>query len=188
MNIIQEAKKFALKEIEKFGLPTPIHFEISEKKALELTEKLNANKTITLIGVYLMDVKLGEASTQNKNPEHVKMSVEAAKEFLEKFNLDEETKKKIINCLEAHHGQVPFICKEAEICANADCYRFIHPKGFFAFLTVLGKRNLNFNEILNFAELKLDEKYKILSLEICKEELEKYYHQFKEFIKIAREL
>ena len=188
MDIIQEAKKFALKEIEEFGLPTPIHFEISEKKAFELAEKLNANKTITLVGVYLMDVKLGEASAQNRNPEHIKMSVEATKKFLGRFELDKETKKKIINCVEAHHGQVPFICKEAEICANADCYRFIHPKGFFAFLTVLGKRNLKFNEVLNFAELKLDEKYKILSLEICKEELEKYYHQFKEFIKIVKEL
>jgi hypothetical protein len=25
-----------------------------------------------------------------------------------------------LNCGEAYNGQVPFICKEAEICANAD--------------------------------------------------------------------
>jgi len=188
MNIIQEAKNLALKEIEKFGLPPQIFLEISEKKALELAKKLNADKTITLVGVYLMDVKIGEALAQNKYKEHVKMSVEATKNFLEKFDLDKETKEKIINCVEAHHGEVPFICKEAEICANADCYRFIHPRGFFAYLTLLGKRYANFDECLNQAEKKLDEKKNILSLDICEEELEKYYHQFKEFIKIAREL
>jgi hypothetical protein len=188
MDIIQESKNLALKEIKKFGLPSPIHFEISEKKAIELAKKLNADKTIVQVGIYLMDLKLGQAFKDNKISQHVQMSSKATKEFLEKFDLNEGVKKKIINCVEAHHGQVPFICKEAEICANADCYRFIHPRGFFAYLTVLGKRNLQFNEALNLAESKLDEKYKILSLEICKKDLEKYYHQFKEFIKIAREI
>lgn len=115
------------------------------------------------------------------------MSVEATQGFLEKFELDKETKEKIINCVEAHHAQVPFICKEAEIVANADCYRFIHPKGVFDFFTGLGKRDLNFDEVLNYVEEKLDEKYKILSLEICKQELEGYYHQFKKLLKSARE-
>lgn len=186
MDIIQEAKNLALKEIEKFGLPSLIHFEISEKKVLELVKKIGANRTINLVGYYLMDLKLGEAAKENKREEHIKMSVKEAERFLEKFDLDEETKKKIINCIEAHHGEIPFICKEAEICANADCYRFIHPKGFFAFLTLLGKRDLTFKEVLDWAESKLDEKYKILSLDICKKELEPYYHQFKKLIKEAR--
>lgn len=188
MNIIEQAKRFAQKEMEKYGMPGPIHFEISENKAEELTEKLGVDKMITLVGVYLMDVKIGGAFWQGKPKEHVKMSVEATKEFLEGFNFDKETKEKIINCVEAHHSDVPFICKEAEIVANADCYRFIYPKGFFYFLLTLGKRGLGFDEALNYAESKLDEKYKILSLDICKQELEPYYHQFKKLIKISMEL
>jgi hypothetical protein len=38
MDIVKEAKNLALKEIEKFGIPSKIHFEISEKKALELAK------------------------------------------------------------------------------------------------------------------------------------------------------
>ncbi|MCX6740966.1 MAG: hypothetical protein NTY61_01030 [Candidatus Parcubacteria bacterium] len=132
-------------------MPALINFEISEKKAIELARRMKVNETIVLVGVYLMDIKLGEASAQNKNQEHVKMSVEATQGFLTRFDLNEEEKMKIINCVEAHHGQVPFTCKEAEICANADCYRFIHPKGFFLCLTTLGKRNLKFVEALDFA-------------------------------------
>lgn len=186
MDIVQEAKKLAQEEIKKYGMPGPLHFEISEKKALELSKKLGIDKTITLVGVYLMDIKLGEAFQKGKLSEHVKMSVEATKEFLERFNFDKETKEKIINCVEAHHAGVPYTCKEAEIVANADCYRFIHPKGFFYFLLTLGKRESGFGEALNYAESKLDEKYKILSIDICKKELEPFYHQLKALIKTAK--
>ncbi|MFH0952163.1 MAG: hypothetical protein V1838_03140 [Patescibacteria group bacterium] len=44
MNIAEEAKKYALEEIEKYGLPDLIHFDISEKKAIELTDKLEAHR------------------------------------------------------------------------------------------------------------------------------------------------
>lgn len=188
MDIIQESKKYALAEIEKFGSPSLVHFEISEKKAIELTEKLGADKKIVQTGVYLMDLKLGQAISENRVAEHVKMSVDAATEFLQKFELDENSKAKILNCVEAHHGKVPFECLEAEICANADCYRFIHPKGFFLYLTILGKRSPIFLECLKSAEDKMDEKYAILSLDICKKELEEYYVTLKKYIVDAKNL
>jgi len=115
------------------------------------------------------------------------MGVKATKEFLKRFDLDEETKEKIINCVEAHHGQVPYICKEAEIVANADCYRFLHPQGFFSLISWCGEGNLKFEEMLALAEAKLDEKYNILSLDICKKELEPYYYKLKDLIKKAKE-
>ena len=188
MDIIQESRKFAISEIEKFGLPNVVHFDISEKKAIELAEKLNADKTIVQVGIYLMDLKLGQAFKDDKVSQHVQMSVEATKEFLDKFDIDEISKQKILNCVESHHGNIPFECIEAEICANADCYRFIHPKGFFVFLTILGKRSPNFSECLTNAEKKMDEKYEILSLDICKQELEEYYRTLKKFIDDARRL
>lgn len=186
MDIVEEARKVALAEIEKFGIPIMIHFEISEKKALELAERFEIDRQIVHLGVILMDLKLGQASKEGKLAEHVKMSSEAAKKFLDMFDLDEEMKKKIINCVEAHHGQVPFICKEAEICANADCYRFIHPRGFFAYLTILGRRFDNFKDCLGQTEKKMDEKHGILSLDICKKELDETYRVFKQFIRDAR--
>ena len=94
----------------------------------------------------------------------------------------------IINCIESHHGKISFKFLEAEVCTNADCYKFLHPKGFLAYLSILGKRNLSFAETLNRMEGKLDEKYKILSLDICKKELEEYYKMFKKIIVEAREL
>lgn len=186
MDLIQESREYALAEIEQYGSPIPIHFYIAEEKAIELAEKLNADKIIVKTGIVLMDLKIGQAIQEKRVNEHVAMSVKASKEFLEKFNLDQETKNKIINCVEAHHKHVPFTCIEAEICANADCYRFIHPKGFFAYLHLLGKRNSSFEDALKQSEIKLDEKYNILSLDICKLELKEYYKILKKFIAEAK--
>ena len=187
MDIPKAARTLATNELEQFGFPTKIHFEISEKKALELTKKLNADQKITKIGIYLMDLKLGQAIKENKLNDHIKMGSKTAKDFLKDKELTKEEKDKIINCIEAHHKEVPFTCLEAEICANADCYRFIHPKGFFAFLHILGKRNKSFQESLDFAESKLDEKYNNLSLKHCKDELEPFYQTLKKYIEAARD-
>ncbi len=174
--------------MEQFGHPNRVLFDISEKKAIELGEKLNADKIIVQVGICLMDIKLGQAIVENRLAQHVQMGVEAAKVFLDKFKIDEISKEKIINCIEAHHNDVPYTCIEAEICANADCYRFISPKGVFISLISASKRYDKFEDCLNWVEMKMDEKYNILSLDICKQELEGYYQTLKKYIADARSL
>ncbi len=106
------------------------------------------------------------------------MSYEFAKEFLKDYDITEEELDKIMNCIEAHHGGVPFTCIEAEVCANADCYRFIHPIGVFTFAEVLVKRGTDLEEQIKQLKYKLEEKHKIISLDQVKEELEEDYQMF----------
>lgn len=185
-NIIKKAEEYALEEINKNGTPALEHFYLSNQKGQEIAEKLKADKDIVMLGTMLMDLKLGECLKENKIEEHIARSSDAAKEFLKDFDLSEDFKNKVINCIEAHHKIKEYICIEAEICANADCYRMIHPRGVFAYLCMLGRRFPNLDDSLNQFEYKLEEKYKILSLDVCKEELEKYYLEFKELINKAR--
>ncbi len=181
--IIEDARKLALSK----KAPAETLLLISEKKALELCEDFEeADKNIVHIGALMMDIALKEALKEGRVGEHVQMSVKETEEFLSKYDLSREDKEKIINCVEAHHKDVPFTCIEAEICANADCYKFIHPRGFFFYLTLLGKRGFSFEECLDQAEKKLDEKRNILSLTQCKEELEAYYKTLKQFIEDGR--
>lgn len=186
MDVVEEARKYAFSEMEKTGSPDKILFEISEMKALELAERLGADKTIVHVGVCLMDIKLGQAKKEKRLVDHTQMGAAATREFLKQFDLNEEVKKKMVNCVEAHHRTIPTTSVEADICANADCYRFIHPKGFFRFLTILGTWGLSFEKCLQQAEEKLDEKYDILSLDIAKEELEPYYATLKKYLEDAK--
>lgn len=181
--IIEKAKMFSDKETGDAIRPL---FVIANNVGQILAEKLNADRNIVMIGTLFMDLKHRQAKEENRLHDHVKMSYDAAKEFLNKYNIDRKTTYKILNCVEAHHRKVLFTCTEAEICANADCYKFLHPKGFFQYIGILSKRDGNFEDILKLAEEKLDEKWKILSLDICKKELEEYYHMFKKIIKESR--
>ncbi len=184
--IINKAKALAIEEINKFSVPKMEHFVLANEKGQKLAEILKVDKDIVLLGTILMDLKIGQCIKENRLPEHVKESSLAAQEFLKQFDLDQEVLKKIISCIESHHGVDNYYCLEAEICANADCYRFLSPEGFFHGLLIFGNRYPNFNDALDQLDKKVEEKYKVLSLDICKQELEEYYHQFKILVDKAK--
>ncbi|MBK6565948.1 MAG: hypothetical protein IPG18_12290 [Saprospiraceae bacterium] len=184
--LVTAAKEFAYSEIEKFGLPTKLHFDISFEKGDEIAVAMNADKSLVELGVCFMDIKLGEAFSQKRIDDHIKMGVDACNEFLKDYEVTEEEKSKIINCIVAHHGTVPFSSLESEIVANADCYRFIHPKGVIHYIGTLTKRNLSLPDIVKQAEYKLDEKQAILSMDYCKKELIHHYDSFKAIFAVSK--
>jgi len=181
--LIKDAYDIAYKEIEKYGNPSIERFNVSYEKGIEIANKLGADIDIVKIGLVLMDLKLGEAFKKGILKEHVKMSKEAAEKFLINYEITNEQKKKIINCIEAHHGTIEFSCIEAEICANADCYRFIHPRGVLSYLHTLGGRIDDYDKAKAQALVKLEEKAKILTLKEVKEELGPHYEFFSKYLK-----
>ncbi|MFA6533338.1 MAG: hypothetical protein WCT22_05095 [Patescibacteria group bacterium] len=184
--IITQAKELAIAEINQYGVPKMEHFILANEKGQQLAEQLNADKDIVLLGTMLMDLKIGQCMKEGRLAEHVQDSSSVAQEFLKQFNLAPEILTKIISCIESHHGVDNYSCLEAEICANADCYRFLSPEGFFHGALIFGNRFANFNDALTQLENKIEEKHNIISLDICKQETEVNYHDFKRLIKEAR--
>lgn len=180
-DIIEKAREYALNEIERYGTPKLELFDLSNEVGQRLAKELGANENIVLLGTILMDLKLGECFAERKLSEHIKRSADASREFLKQFELDEETVKKIINCVESHHGG-KYVCLEAEICANADCYRFLHPRGVLSAFILWGSRDQDVDMIIGEISKKVEEKHNILSLEICKKELDPFCNVIKDFI------
>ncbi len=171
--LIVDIKKIAMEKVSE-----PKLLEFSLKKGRELAEYYNANQDIVSIGVCFMDIKLKEALSLNKQPEHIKMAVDFATEFLKDYDISDAEKEDIINCIEAHHKTIPFKCIEAEICANADCYVFIHPIGIFTYMGLLIKRGKSLNEQVLQLHNKLQEKHNVVSLDKVKDDLEDNYQMF----------
>ncbi len=172
--VVEEARKLAESEIEQYGLPTQMHLQLSIDKGREIARHFKTNEDLVSIGVYLMDVKLGQAFKENKLGEHVRMGVEVAQRFVKQYGLSDADAASVIDAVASHHGSKKFHSLESEIVANADCYRFIHPIGVFHYIGTLAKRGLDHNAILTGAEAKLNEKAAILSLDFCKQELKEY--------------
>ena len=178
-DVFIKVNEIALDEIKKFGGPSLAHYNLSMLKGIEIAKKLNADIEIVKCGIALMDIKLGEAIANKKQAEHVRMSYDFAKKILDENGVSQKEQNVLLNCVEAHHGNVPFKSLEAEICANADCYRFIYPQGVFTFMQTVTRRGLSQNEAIAAVLFKLEEKKNILSLEICKNELLPMYDQIK---------
>ena len=168
-DLVKESREFCLSEIREFNPDIEIFFDFLLKKGNELADYYNADKEIIQIGLYLMDATGPRLAKKNMREKHVEIGVEKTKEILTRYDIDQATKDKIINCVAAHHRDEEFLSIEAEICANIDCYNFIHPRGVFAYCLVLKNRFGNdLDKILDQIEYKLKEKYNIISLDRVK--------------------
>lgn len=178
---IEEAKILAEKEKGKIGPLSDLAYE----SGVRIAKELNADLAVVQLGLLFMDIKRNQAMKENRVEQHVQMSVEAFEKFVENQKISEEEKNKVINCIEAHHKEVPFSCIEAEIVCNADCYKFLHPRGVLFYIGVMMERTQDFEKALTEVEAKADEKMNNLTLEICKKELEPHYKNFKALFKEA---
>ncbi|MFA5926530.1 MAG: hypothetical protein WC831_06455 [Parcubacteria group bacterium] len=185
--ILRKAEEKAILEIEKHGLPGRPGFELSRKKGMELAEKLKADPFVVEMGTILMDLKLGEAFAIGNPAEHVEMSRREAKKFLRQFNLPDETMENVLACIKEHHNANGWKNIEAEICANADCYRFLTVRGWLRLLHSLSGGKGSFENDFSFAKEKFEEKLNILSLEICKKELEPQIDAVRRMIDLCAE-
>lgn len=180
IDLINLTDKAALNEIKRYGSPPLELYNISKIQSQRLAKKYKADLTICMLGAILADFKLGLAIKEGKIKEHVVMSAGGAKELLEKEKVNNKTIDNVIHCVLSHHGTIPFKTKEAEIVANADCYRFLTLRGVFAFIENLAKENrYDLNGIIDYVELKADEKWNILTLQDVKEELTPNYQLIK---------
>jgi hypothetical protein len=182
----QEAKSVAYSEAEKYSTPILKHIELATDKGISLAEELGANSKIVEIGTLLMDVKIGEAVSLGKLSEHIKMSHDFTKELLSKYTqIPQEDKNNIEACVLEHHGKDKFYSIESEICCNADCYRFCTVEGISYVLRYF--RDMEFTDLVNLINNKIEEKWNAISLDICKEELEPQYRILEEFMRHLEE-
>lgn len=185
--LIEKVDKLNRDEIRKYNPDTEFLYDVALNAGIKLAKEYGANENIVKISMALMDLKLPEASHRSIVKQHIPMALEVANEMFKDIDcLSEYNKENIIKCVEQHHGIEKYFSIESEIVANADCYKFVHPKGTLYYSSLLGRRFHDFNKELDQLEFKLNEKYNIISLPLVKEELDSYYTNLQKSITEAR--
>lgn len=185
--LVTKADNFSREEAKKYNPDMEYICDLALNAGIRLAKEYGADENIVKIALAMMDSKLPYAQHIGTPKEHVSMSVEATKELLKDADcLSDYDKENIIKCVEEHHGVEKFFSIESEVVANADCYKFIHPKGVFYYSSMLGRRFHDFDKELDQLEFKLNEKHDTISLPLVKEELESYYEFFQKSITEAR--
>lgn len=185
-DLVKNADIAMREETKKYNPDIEFLYDLALEGGEKLAERYHADLDIVKIGISLMDLKLTEAQSLGIPKEHVKLSAEATKKILEEYDISEDIKENILHCVEEHHGVENYFSIESEICANADCYKFLDPKGVFAYCSLLARRYHSLDQEWQQLEYKMDEKYHTLSLKEAKDELTLYYDQFKSLLEIAK--
>lgn len=185
-DLVIKADQFNKDEIDKYKAGYMDIYNLTLESGIKLAKELKADENVVKIAIAMADSKLPEASSIGEPKRHTMMAIEATKDLLKDANIDETQKQNIIKCVEEHHGVDNFYSIESEIVCNADCYKFLHPKGVFSYCSILGRRFNNLPKELEQLEYKMDEKYNALSIPMLKQELEPYYKSFKELISKAK--
>lgn len=181
--LIIKTDQFNRDEIKKYNPDMEFLHDICLNAGIRLAKEYGADENIVKIALAMMDSKLPEAAHLGVAKEHISMSSEATKEMLKDIDcLNEQEKENIIKCVEQHHGANKFFSVEAEVVANADCYKFVSPQGVLYYSSMLGRRFHDFNKELEQLDFKLNEKHNTISLPLVKEELEQYYVFFQKAI------
>ena len=175
-NLISKAQDFA-----KINGPQVGHLDIANEAGQKIAQNLSANKDIVLLGTLLMDCALGIAIKHGKLPEHIKMSHDAAKDFLDQdSDITSGEKLSVFNCILEHHNGKDFSSLESEIVCNADCYRFASIPGFYFALTHFDQ-NLTPN-MPEFFKSKFIEKNNLITLDFVKQDLKEQINIINNFI------
>ncbi|MFZ2664288.1 MAG: hypothetical protein WAX66_02915 [Patescibacteria group bacterium] len=170
-DLVKTAQESIYKEIQETGTPPKLQIDLSYEVGIKLAKNLNANVNVVKIGTLLMDLLIGRAIKENRQNEHIQMSLEGANAILKRFNIKENIKENIRHCILEHHGVKKFYSVESEICCNADCYKFLSIRGFL--YAVRFMRDMPFEDLVKLLSAKFNEKSNALTLDICKEELKK---------------
>lgn len=179
--VIKKARQFAYEQSDRYSAPPRFYIDLSADKGQWLAEKLGANKDIVLLGALLMDCQLGVALAEGRQAQHIEMSAKSAESLLSEFpGLEDKTRANMLDCVRQHHGVNQFSSLEAEICCNADCYRFTSIAGFVGGLRFT--RDMPLDELIKLLSAKADEKWNALSIDICKNELAPEYKLIKDLI------
>ena len=184
--LFTEINRLALKEIDLYGGPLIIHYNISLEVCERFAEIYNIDANIVKSGIALADIKVGYCIKNGIWSEHIEKGYEYAEEILNRLEVDEKTKKILLHCVLAHHGDIPYETIEAEIVANSDCYRFLTPAGTMTHFQFATRKGLTHNDAIDLVLSKIEEKIKIVSLKEAKEELTPYYEMVTKFLKDAK--
>jgi len=180
-NTISKIKELAYTDSRENGAPSIFQIDYATEVATRLADLLGADKRIVQAGAYLMDCALGTAYRQGKLNQHVAMSHKKAEDFLNSVtDVTESEKGSTLNCVLEHHGVPKFSSLESEVVCNADCYKFLSIKGIVGGIAHM--RDMEVDQLVQIFATKADEKWKALSLDICKKELGGQYDSVKKFL------
>lgn len=158
---------------ELYSKPSPGYIlnTITDEKLLELSKKYPQHNAGPLwIGAYLSDLYITEAIQRGDITLHVPMAVERAKKLIKDEDISTESAEIILEIITTHHGGEQNHI-ESKLFKNADCFKFLDPRGVFHIFGAMYQRSKltdpmeRFEEAMQYTMFKVEEKHDLVNLD-----------------------
>ena len=156
--------------------PGKILNDITEIKLKKLSKKYEHNYDALWLGSCLADLFITEAKDTGDIKKHVPMALDYAANLIRENDISDQEAEIILEVIETHHGgEQKHI--ESKLYKNADCFKFLDPKGVFHIFAVFyDKSESGFKKAIQYAMYKVDEKYNLVDIdEETKKEAKQLY-------------
>ncbi len=172
------------KELYSKPAPGEVLNNITDKKLVELASKYPHNNDALWLGTYLADLFITEAKDTGDITKHIPMAIEYTKQLIIDEKIPDEMSGIIIELIETHHGG-PQKYIESKLFKNADCFKFLDPKGVFHIFSAFDdETEAGFKKAIEYTMFKVDEKYKLVDLDDeLKSEANELYDRWQWFFK-----
>lgn len=172
------------KELYSKPAPGEVLNNITDKKLVEIASKYPHNNDALWLGTYLADLFITEAKDTGDITKHVPMAVEYTKQLIIDEKISDEIAEILIELIETHHGG-PQKHIESKLFKNADCFKFLDPKGVFHIFGVFYEETEeSFKKAIEYTMFKVEEKYHLVDLDDeLKAEAKELYDRWQWFFK-----
>lgn len=151
--------------------PGPILNDLGETKLRELATRYPTHNHHALwVGAYLADLFITEAIATGDITRHVPMALDYAKQLIASEHISSDEAEIILEIIATHHGGEQKHL-ESKLFKNADCFKFLMPRGVFHIFGAMYSRsneidpNKKFVEAMQYTMFKVDEKYALVDLD-----------------------
>lgn len=170
------------KELYAKPAPGEVLNNITEKKLKELAKRYEHNHDALWLGAYLADLFIWEAKESGDITKHVPMAIDYARTVIKKNKIGDEEADIILEIIKTHHGGKQKHI-ESKLYKNADCFKFLDPKGVFhIFSAFYDNTEKGCQKAGEYAMFKVEEKYRLIDLdEELKEEAKMLYDRWQWF-------
>ncbi len=175
---MQKIREVALVEVQNNNAPPELYTCLAIEKGIQLAKKMNADAQVVEAALWLCDSRIGPCLRENRVKDHIVESLEFARTALVTTNASKDFIEKALQVMSEHHSKTHKYV-EGEIVANADAYKFLPPIGSLHLLWTEGKRSDSYKKSLDYVYHKIEEKWNVLTIQECKDEMREPYEHLK---------
>lgn len=167
---------------ELYSKPSPGYIlnKITDEKLTQFARKFPHDSEALWLGAYLADLFITEAIAIGDINKHIKMAEEFAFGLMKKNNISETKAEIILEIITTHHGGKQKHI-ESKLYKNADCFKFLDPRGVFHIFGAYYKNSKEtFKTAIEYTMYKVEEKYNLVDLDKeTKDEAQELYDHWK---------